>query len=477
MPYLLNVLYLALLVAAFPWLAWQAIRKGKYREGFAAKFLGRVPSRSSDRRCVWFHAVSVGEVNLLAPLLAALAQRRPEWDCVVSTTTMTGMALAKKKYPDRMVFYCPLDFSWAVRAAMRRIRPDLLALAETELWPNLVRAARETGARVAVVNGRLSDHSFRGYSRIRRPVAWLLGQLDLIAAQDETYAERFRRLGARPDAIAVTGSIKYDGAQTDRHNPATERLRHLAGFAADDTVFLAGSTQEPEEQAALATFCDLKDAWPQLRLVLVPRHPDRFDAVARLLDESGLPWQRRSTLAEEGGRVQGSEVGGRRSEVADQDLERTASRTPWLAGSPPRPSAAGSSPRILLVDTVGELGAWWGTAHIAFVGGSFGNRGGQNMIEPAAYGAAVCFGPNTWNFRDIVATMLEHEAAVVVRTPDELTEFVRRCLSEANFAAALADRARILVAGQLGATERTSDRLIPLVEGQPAASQRGLAAA
>jgi 3-deoxy-D-manno-octulosonic-acid transferase len=352
---------------------------------------------------------------------------------------MTGMALAKKKYPGYSVFYCPLDFSWAVRTAMRRVRPDLLVLAETELWPNLIRAARKSGATVAIVNGRLSEHSFRGYRRIRPLVARILRQIDLVAVQDETYAERFRRLGARPETIAVTGSMKYDGAQTDRGNPATERLRRLAGFAADDIVFLAGSTQEPEEEAALAAFCVLKDAWPRLRLVLVPRHPDRFDAVARLLDDSALPWQRRTMLEDSGSAVRGS----------------------------------GATGRILLVDTVGELGAWWGTAQIAFVGGSFGSRGGQNMIEPAAYGAAVCFGPNTWNFRDIVATMLNRQAAVVVHSPEELTEFVRRCLAEPGLASDLGARARALVLGQLGATERTMDRLIPLVEAEPITKEGG----
>ena len=199
MPYLLNVGYLLLILAALPWLVLQAVRKGKYREGYAEKFLGLVPRRTSGRKCVWLHAVSVGEVNLLAPLLRVVAAERPDWECVVSTTTMTGMALAKKKYPRLSVFYCPLDFTWAVGAAMRRIRPDLLVLAELELWPNLVRAARRGGARVAVINGRLSEHSFAGYRRIRPLAAALLRQIDLLAVQDAAYAERFLALGAIRD--------------------------------------------------------------------------------------------------------------------------------------------------------------------------------------------------------------------------------------------------------------------------------------
>jgi len=432
-PYLLNIFYLLLLIAASPWLVCQAIRKGKYREGYAAKFLGRVPRRESNKTCVWLHAVSVGEVNLLAPLLGEIERQRPDWECVVSTTTMTGYALARKKYAPRAVFYCPLDFSWAVNTAMRRVRPDVLVLAELELWPNLIRAANRRGARVAVVNGRLSENSFRGYRRIRPLAGWLLRQIDLIAVQDETYAERFRALGARPESVHVTGSMKYDGARTDRDNPETRRLAALAGITAEDVVFLAGSTQEPEEAAVLDVFRRLKDDWPQLKLVIVPRHPDRFDPVARLIEESGMPWKRRS------------------------ELNHKAATT-----------GRGFVGRILLVDAVGELGAWWGTVAIAFVGGSLGNRGGQNMIEPAAYGAAVSFGPNTRNFRDVVAAMLERDAAVVVHDADELTQFVRRCLEDSTYAVALGERANELVTSQLGATERTVALLAALAESSQA---------
>ena len=426
MPYLLNLVYLLLILAATPWLIWQAIHKGKYRRGLPAKLLGLVPRRNPQATCVWLHAVSVGEVNLLATLIREIQCRKPDWECVISTTTITGMALARKKYPRLTVFYCPLDFSWAVWTAMRRIRPRLLVLAELELWPNLVRAARERGAQVAVINGRLSEHSFRGYRQIRPLVAWLLRRIDLLAVQDRAYADRFLALGALPQTVHVTGSMKYDGAETDRNNPVTRRLSQLAGFRDDDIVFLAGSTQEPEEAVVLETYRQLCGDWPRLRLVVVPRHPERFEAVAQLLEESGLAWQRRTDLDRQGPDV---------------------------------------NARILLVDAVGELGAWWGTARIAFVGGSLGNRGGQNMIEPAAYGAAVSFGPNTRNFRDIVAAMLARQAAVVVPGGEELTRFVRRCLEDPQYAASLGQQAQALVAAGLGATERTCALLLALVEG------------
>ena len=218
-------------------------------------------------------------------------------------------------------------------------------------------------------------------------------------------------LGAGPESVHVTGSMKYDGPQTERANPTTQRLAALAGFGEEDVVFLAGSTQEPEEAAAVDVFRQLLPAWPKLRLVLVPRHPERFESVGRLLDASGVAWQRRT------------------------DLDR---------------GGANPAARVLLVDVVGELGGWWGTAKIAFVGGSLGNRGGQNMIEPAAYGAAVSFGPNTRNFRDIVATMLAHQAAVVVADAVELTQFVCRCIEDPAYADALGKRAKSLVKSQQG---------------------------
>ena len=426
MPYLLNVAYLLLLIVASPWLVVQAIRTGKYREGWGQKLLGLVPRRQSTAPCVWLHAVSLGEVSLIGSLVAELKRRHPDFDLVISTTTLTGRALAQTKFPEHTVFYCPLDFTWAVRRAMARLRPDVLVLAELELWPNLIAAARAQGTKVAIVNGRLSDHSFRGYRRLGVLSRRLFERIDLVAAQNRQYADRFVELGARSEAVHVTGSLKFDGAQTDRANPATTCLRELAGFAADDLVFLAGSTQDPEERLAIETYKELRSVHPRLRLVIVPRHPERFDEVARLLASSGLIWER---------------------------------RTQWNQRGNPLV-------RVLLVDKVGELGAWWGTAAIAYVGGSMGPRQGQNMIEPAAYGAAVSFGPKTKNFRDVVAALLDAQAATVVDDGTQLTAFVRRCLDDPETARQLGRRAAAVVASQLGATRRTVDLLDALLQAQ-----------
>ena len=426
--WLLNGVYLLLLLIGFPWIVWSACRYGKYRGGFAEKLLGWAPRSTGSRPTLWLHAVSVGEVNLLATLVREMASRHPDWRLVLSTTTKTGYDLARRKYADYAVFYAPLDFSWSVHTALRRVRPNLLVLAELELWPNWIRAARSEGVRVAVVNGRLSDSSFRGYCRIRPLVAALLRQVNLVAAQNAEVAQRFAHLGTHPGVLQVTGSLKYDGAVSDRNNPHTQQLRALAHFEPADVIWLAGSTQQPEEAIVLRIFQELTDEFPRLRLVLVPRHPERFAEVAQLLAGSGLSWLRRSGMK-------------------DGQITTT--------GQSPSP--------IVLVDTIGELGAWWGTANVGFVGGTFGSRGGQNMIEPAAYGVATCFGPNTRNFRDIVAQLLAAKAVEVVQDPAALAAFVRRALEDAGWAHQLGARARQFVASQQGATRHTIELLEPLV--------------
>ncbi|MBL9091824.1 MAG: 3-deoxy-D-manno-octulosonic acid transferase [Planctomycetaceae bacterium] len=467
MRYLLNVVYLLLVAAASPWLLSAAVRHGKYRDGYGEKFWGRVPRRDGDAPCVWLHAVSVGEVNLLGVLIKELRARRPGWTIVVSSTTRTGLELARKKYADVTTFYCPLDFSWAVDEALRRVRPNLLVLAELELWPNLIAAAERRGVPVAVVNGRLSEKSFRGYAKLRFFMRRLLKKLALVLVQNDEYRERFAALGCEATRLITTGSLKFDGAQQDRGNPTTRRLAQLAGISSSDVVFLAGSTQEGEEAAALDAYRALVGEFPQLRLILVPRHVERFDDVARLLERSGLPFVRRSLLG-----PLPPVAGGERSEAgegraANESASNVARRDPHPAFGHLLPQGEGIADRegrILLVDAVGELGAWWGSAQVAFVGGSFGDRGGQNMLEPAAYGAAVSFGPNTWNFREIADRLLAAGGAVRLADPAELTLFVRRCLTDQAFAAELGERARRLVAANLGATARTVELLVPLVE-------------
>jgi 3-deoxy-D-manno-octulosonic-acid transferase len=426
MPIVLDLIYLALLATVSPWLVYKGWRSGKYREGWAEKFLGRVPRRLGEAPCLWFHAVSVGEVRLLRPLIADLARRRPGWDVVISTTTKGGLAVARREYPDLVTFYAPLDFSWATRRAVARVRPTALALVELELWPNLVRAAKKAGARVAIINGRLSVRSHRGYRRLRGPLGPTLRGLDAVAAQTEEYAERFVDLGVPAERVHVTGSVKYDGLIGDRENPATLALRDELGLDAADVVFVAGSTMEGEEDAALAAYRAALPKHPRLRLILVPRHPERFDRVARWLQERGERVVRRSRA----GAVFGS----------------------------------GDGPPVILVDTLGELSAVWGLADVAFVGGSLRpGRGGQNMMEPAAFGAPVLFGPHTSNFRATVESLLARGGARVVRDADDLRDALLADLDDPEAALARGQAARAFVLAQHGASARTLAELDRLV--------------
>jgi 3-deoxy-D-manno-octulosonic-acid transferase len=416
MSYLLDALYLLVLLVLSPWLLYKALTTGKYRRGLWGKLTGRVFRRLGDKPCAWFHGVSVGEVHLLRQVVARFRQQHPDWECVISTTTDTGFDEACKRFPDLAVFYWPLDFSWAVRCALRRVNPSLVILAEGELWPNFLAAARRRGVPVAVINGRMSPRSFRRHRRLGWLTRRLWERVDLYAVQTEEYAAHFRALGAPAERVHVTGSVKYDGAAMDRNNPRTQELRHLLAVEPDDLVWVAGSTQEPEEEIVLAAFRKLRQHHPRLRLLLVPRQKERFAAVAALLRRQEMPFLRRS-------------------ELAGPVTDRAA---------------------VILVDTFGELAALWGLADVAFVGGSLdGKRGGQNMIEPAAYGAAVLFGPHVWNFRDTAERLVNAGAAVRVAAADELEREVRRLLNDPAERQRLGEAARRLVASQQGATEHT----------------------
>ena len=419
---LLNVVYLLVALVALPWVIWRRVSGGRPVAAPGRRSMGSVdiPAPEPGMTRIWLHGVSVGEVQLLAALAAELTRQAADAgrrvECVISSSTTTGLEVAATRFgPDR-TFPCPLDFSGAVGRVLDRVRPAAVVLGELELWPNLLAGIARRGIPVVVANARMSEQSARGYSRIRPLVCRMLGRVTVVSARSQADADRFAGLGAT--AVRVTGSMKFDGVRGDRAAADVQRLRELAGFAADDIVFLAGSTQAPEERLAAEAFLALREAHPALRLVIVPRHVERTAEVAAMLDSLGLRWQARSRLETDGG---------------------------------------DTAARVLLVDTTGELGAWWGSAAIAFVGGSLdGGRGGQNMLEPAAYGAAVSFGPHTRNFRDEVARLLAADAAVVVDDGPALTAFVARCLTEPAWAESLGRRATALVASQRGATAATA---------------------
>jgi len=450
--WLLDAAYLMFLAAISPWLIVRRLRQKKTIAGLGVKLSGDLKLEQPRRPCLWFHAVSVGEVLQLQTLLTRMQPLYPEHEIVITTTTGTGYDVALKKYPHCTVHYFPLDFSWAVRRALRQLRPSLIVLVELELWPNFLNAAKAASVPVAVINGRISEASFKNYQRF----AWLLRPLfescSLIAAQSPAHAERFLQLGAAPARVFQTGNIKYDGIETDRLNSHTQNLRAFFGIAPDELVFLAGSTQSPEEEFAIQAWETLRGEHTHLRLLLVPRHMERFEEVAELITSRGHDIVRRSL---------GPEARGARPEENKLELPDSSTRLTPLASSP-----------ILLLDTLGELSRAWGLADIAFVGGSLTDRGGQNMIEPAGYGAAVLFGPNTWNFQDVTTALLSREAAVVVRNADELTDVMRELLRDELTRRRLGVSARQFVLSQQGAADRTIALLARVLRRELEISQR-----
>lgn len=426
MRWLLDALYLVALLMLSPWLVWRAWRTRRYRQGLRDKLLGL--SAEVPTGAVWFHAVSLGEVKVLGQLVPGFRRRHPERVCVVSSTTDTGLAEARKLFPDLVVFPFPFDFSWAVTRTLERLRPSLVVLCESELWPNFLGAAHRQGVPVALVNGRMSPRSLRRYQMLGPLVRSLLQKLAIIGVQGNDYAAAMLSLGATPGCVVTTGNLKFDGALTDPKNDRTAELRRLFAIEDGDLVWVAGSLQAVEEPMVVRIYEQIRERYPRLRFFLVPRQPERFDEVAALLTAKQIDHVRRSQVSE--------------------------------------PTRAG----VILLDTMGELGALWGLADVAFVGGSLdGMRGGQSMIEPAAFGAAVTFGPHVWNFRETARRLVESGGAYQVANATELEQTIPRLLGDASERRALGALARRFVVSQQGATERTLDLLervltVPAVE-------------
>lgn len=437
-----NLCYLAAFVVASPWILFRAIAHGRYRRGVRQKLFGLRPSEcgASSQPTAWFHAVSVGEVNLLPGVVDAFRRRHPHWRVVVSASTDTGYDLAVTRFAnlETPVFFCPLDFTWSVRRTLKTINPQLLVLAELELWPNLVRMASNAGCKCVVVNARLSEKSFVTYTKASRFLRGTFERLAWVGCQDHDYAARFIACGTPEENVSVTGSLKFDDAPTTRDTPEVHDRLDWAGSAAWHQVLLAGSTHDGEERIALASYQQLISQHPELRLIISPRHATRFNEVANLIESMGFTCRRRSESAE--------------------------------------PITQWESNTVILVDTIGELRHWWGAARIAFVGGGFGDRGGQNMLEPAGYGCAVCFGPNTRNFEDIAKRLIAADGAVRLAEPADLTAFVTRCLDDAPAADRLGKHAKSAVATHRGATSRTIDRLAELTSFYELPSYRNRAA-
>lgn len=422
-----NLIYAIALIALSPVVLYRSIRHGRYRRGVAEKLLGLTKSRGAALRgdawkTIWIHAVSVGEVNLLPELVESLKAGSSKTSVVVSTSTDTGYDLACQLFGADRVFFAPLDFSWAVRRTLKNLKCNELILAELELWPNLIAGASKLNIPIAVVNGRLSEKSATGYQQWNRFLGSTFSRLTAVGCQDETTAERFVACGVDASNVHVTGSLKFDNAPVTRDTAEVLERTDWSGVDPWHRVWCVGSTQDGEEAMAMSIYHRLRKTHSELRLILVPRHPERFESVAKL-------------VADRGDRVI------RRSQDDSQMHE------------------AWDTDEVILVDTVGELKHWWGVAHVATVGGSFGDRGGQNMLEPAGYGCSTSFGPNTKNFDAIAKHLIDGGGAVRVNDEQELEVFVERCLTDVAAADDLGRSAQAIVHRHRGAYDRTLEML------------------
>lgn len=406
------------------------LRREKYAAGFWQR-LGNLPEfKQDDRPVIWLHCVSVGETNAARPLVDELVTQFPSHRLVISTTTKTGQELARKIFAGKAdaVFYFPFDWKFSVRRALSKFRPSAILLMETEIWPRFFRGAHKSGAQVVIVNGRLSEKSFRRYSFIRRFVKRVLGFVDLALMQGERDAARIIDLGLGIDNVRITGNLKFDQQIENAENPLTSQLRERFGIDRSQPLIVAASTHEPEEKWVLDAFNKLRETATGIspRLMLVPRHPERFDEVAELI-----------------------------SGTDTENVRRSAS-----------PSPEDRNADIILLDTIGELRAVYPLADIVFVGGSLIPHGGQSVLEPAVAGKAIITGPYTHNFIDIIREFRSRNAIIETRVvpldgaiSSELFIAFEQLLNDAAKRSSLGKNAAAVMETNRGATAKTMDGL------------------
>ena len=426
MLFLLQVLFAVGFLLSSPFYLLKMLRRGNYASGFWQRFSiysARLRGEVGNGGFVWIQAVSVGETRVALLLIERLRRRWPDLRIALSTTTSTGQALARKQAPaGTLVIYFPVDFMPCVNRALNLLRPRLVVVVETEVWPTLVLQSRRRGVPVAMVNGRMSEKSFRGYRCLARLSRRVFGAFDLLCAQGARDAERFRKLGARDAALRTTGSLKFDEARVP--SPVGPQAREfLRACGVDDRrpVWVCGSTHTGEEEIVFRVFRELRVKFPSLFLVLAPRHPERTKEVLAVAERCGV----RVTL-------------------------RTA------------PAQSGADG--LLLNTTGELKAFYEAATVIFVGKSLCGRGGQNIIEAAAPGAPVLFGPAMQNFEAIADDFVRAGAGVQVADEAALRQALEELLAKPERRREIAEHARQVIAQGSGATERTLEAMAALME-------------
>jgi 3-deoxy-D-manno-octulosonic-acid transferase len=428
---LYSLLFSAGLFLTAPYYLWR--HRGQLRRHAWRERLGFLPfaANPGGPGAIWVHCVSVGETLSAVPLVQELRRAFPGRQLFMSHVTPAGRDAGEERLPGVAArFYLPFDWAWTVRRAIKTIRPALLVIVETEIWPNLLRATREDGCRVAIVNARISDRSLPRYLWVQSFMRKILNGVDRFCVQSDADAERFRQLGAPPDRIVVTGNLKFD-ARPPQANPWALQLKETLARLGRGPVWVAASTMPGEEPLLLDAWRAVRHRHPSALMVLAPRHPARFDQVARLLADSGIKVIRRTSLRME----------------EPREIE---------------------SAEVLLLDTMGELAGMFELADVVFMGGTLVATGGHNLIEPAFSGKPIVFGPHMENFRDVAARFLEAGSALQIPNAEALAPALLGLLGNPSEGRNLGARARQVLEQQRGATERTLDQLRPWLEAAPA---------
>jgi 3-deoxy-D-manno-octulosonic-acid transferase len=424
---LYSVLTLAVFVAVSPYFLYQAIRYKKYI-GSLRQRLGFLPITFNldAEASIWIHAVSVGEALTARALAADLKARYPRLRLFLSTTTIAGQQVARRSLSNiDAVFYFPFDWTFIVRRTLRLVRPRVFIMMETEIWPNLLRECRRQGVRTILINGRISSRSYPRYRLVRAFFRRVLADVDRCCMQSEESARRLVELGAEPSRVVVTGSLKFDSLElpsATAHKPR-ERVLRFFRLSPNRTVIVGGSTLRGEEPAMLRAFSRVKTAIPGALLVLAPRHPERFGEVERLGRDAGFVTTRRSEL----------------------------------------PIDAEPRADVVVLDTIGELAQLYQLATAVFVGGSLVDQGGHNILEPAVFGKPIVFGAHMQNFKEIADAFLINDAAIQVRSDDELADVLLQLVTDPVRRARLGAAARALVEANRGAKAKTLDVIADLL--------------
>jgi 3-deoxy-D-manno-octulosonic-acid transferase len=414
--FLYEVLLYLVFIITLPFFLLLGLLRGKYLSNFRER-MGFYRSRGGDHD-IWLHAVSVGEAIAARTIVAAIREMRPQTSMVVTTTTITGQAQARRLYPDATVTYFPFDFAFAVRRFLDHHRPRVFATMETEIWPNVTRLSRGRGARLILANGRISDRSFPRYRALRLVVGRVLRQYARILAREDTDRKRFIAIGAPADIVETSGNVKFDYEPDETPLEIDSQLRAIIGTR---TVLVLGSTMEGEDEALLPQIESLL-AGANTFVIIAPRKPERFELVAGLLSTTSLRFVRRTELTN-------------------------------------KPVAAD----LLLLDSIGELARIYRYATVAFIGGTLQPFGGHNPIEAAAAGVPVCFGPSMSNFREIAEVFLRNGGAEQVESAADVIAFTRRMFDDEDARTAMGERARQTVQQNRGASERTARRIVELL--------------